>query len=263
MTETLTDFFYQSYLSYKALYGWITLKAFVLTRIILPLIRLMFFCYVAMFINGYDNLAPYILGNALMLCTATCINGLGNVFLIDRQTGTLNCVLLSQKNRILFFIQKSLIGIFISCISVIIDGIVMFSFWRISILNIDFLGVFTILLVAVFATSCLGILLGIFGLIISETNILLNVINMVLLIFSGCNFPVESLPGVLQCVSFVLPLYRSVSAIKVIMSGGRLDDIIPLLLAELLVGIFYLILASQLLSRVEKEACKGGTLNLI
>ena len=107
-----------------------------------------------------------------------------------------------------------------------------------------------------------GLVLSVFGLMSHQMHLILNLMEYVLLIFTGSNFPVTQLPEVLQVVSYALPLTRSITAARGIVNGMELNQVFILLSGEILVGIAYIILATALVKYAERVAVKKGTLEL-
>jgi len=62
-----------------------------------------------------------------------------------------------------------------------------------------------------------------------------------LLVFSGANLDISTLPRWMQAVSNVLPLTRGVTSTRVLIAGGKLAEITPLLGQEILIGISYVL----------------------
>ena len=113
-----------------------------------------------------------------------------------------------------------------------------------------------------FAAMGFGLVLSVFGLMSHQMHLILNLMEYVLLIFTGSNFPVSQLPEVFQVISYILPLTRSIAAARGIVSGMEFSQITLLLTGEIAVGIFYIIFAAVLVKYAEKTAIKNGTLEL-
>src|SRR5436190_763147 len=70
------------------------------------------------------------------------------------------------------------------------------------------------IVVATFSTAALGLLLGCLGLITLNIMFINNLIYFLLLLFSGANVAVTSLPGWMQVISWSLPLTRGIQAAR-------------------------------------------------
>jgi ABC-2 type transport system permease protein len=87
-----------------------------------------------------------------------------------------------------------------------------------------------------------------------------NTIYFVLLVFSGANIPVATLPAWMQSVSWVLPLTRGIHAARSIIEGAPLASVAPLLAGEVVVGAVYALLGYSLFRWFEFQAKRRGTL---
>jgi len=117
-------------------------------------------------------------------------------------------------------------------------------------------------LIAMFSAMGFGMVLSVFGLLSHQMHLILNLMEYVLLIFTGSNFPITQLPKYLQMVSYALPLTRSIEAARGIAAGMGGCDIAGLLIGEVAVGLMYIVIAASLVKWAEREAIKNGTLEL-
>jgi ABC-2 type transport system permease protein len=83
-----------------------------------------------------------------------------------------------------------------------------------------------------------------------------------LLIFSGANLELSTLPRWMQAVSNILPLTRGVASTRALIAGGQLADIAPMLWQEILIGVIYIFLGYIMFRRFEYEAKVRGTLEV-
>lgn len=90
-----------------------------------------------------------------------------------------------------------------------------------------------------------------------------NTVYFLLLIFSGANIPLETLPSLIQNISYALPLTRGIAAAREIIAGSSFASISNLLTGELLIGVVYTILGYALYRAFEFEAKRRGTLEVI
>jgi ABC-2 type transport system permease protein len=87
-----------------------------------------------------------------------------------------------------------------------------------------------------------------------------NTIYFLLLVFSGANLPVATLPTWMQSISWALPLTRGIAAARRIIDGGPLVEVLPLLAGEVVVGVVYALLGYLLFRWFEFQAKRRGTL---
>ena len=84
-----------------------------------------------------------------------------------------------------------------------------------------------------------------------------------LLILSGANIAIEKLPLVIQKISYALPLTRGINAARAIVAGTPIEEIIPMMSIEIVIGVAYATLGFLLFRTFEHQAKKRGTLYVI
>ena len=66
----------------------------------------------------------------------------------------------------------------------------------------------------------------------------------------------------MQTVSQALPLTRTIAAARQIIAGASLAEVAPLLRAEVLIGVVYILLGYFLFRWFERQAKRRGTLDI-
>jgi ABC-2 type transport system permease protein len=115
-------------------------------------------------------------------------------------------------------------------------------------------------LVSTFGCTGFGLLGAGLGLLLRETAVLANILFGLLLIFTGANVPVESLPGWMQAVSEVLPFTHGIEAAREIADGASLSEAGGLLATEALIGTIYAVLGFLFIRGAETLSRKHATL---
>jgi ABC-2 type transport system permease protein len=105
--------------------------------------------------------------------------------------------------------------------------------------------------------------MGCLSLITLNVMFVNNTVYFLLLVFSGANLPLSSLPGWMQTISWFLPLTRGIAAARAIIAGRSLPEVAPLLAGELLLGFAYIFVGYALFRWFEFEAKRRGTLEAI
>jgi len=132
----------------------------------------------------------------------------------------------------------------------------------VSLKNISLTQIFVMVLLSTIASVGFGLFLGVWGLVTDQMHFVLNIINYVLLIFTGAEFPISQLPPICQFLSQCLPLTRSIAAARLLFARGMTNEIIQLMLGELLLAVVYFLLGAGLLRIVEKFAVKKAALEV-
>jgi ABC-2 type transport system permease protein len=147
-------------------------------------------------------------------------------------------------------------------------GVVMGLAWGALLLGLDLsranpgaLGL--TILITTLSTAGLGMIMGCLSLITRNVFFVNNTVYFLLLLLSGANIPLESLPDVLRRFSQFLPLTRGIAAARSIIAGGGIQAVDRLLAAELLLGLAYIILGYALFLWFERQAKARGTLEAI
>ncbi len=119
------------------------------------------------------------------------------------------------------------------------------------------------ILVTTLSTCGLGLLMGCLSLLTANVMFVNNTVYFLLLIFSGANVELSVLPNWMQAISSILPLTRGVASARALIDGAAFQEISPLLLQELGIGMVYGSLGYFLFKWVEISAKRRGTLETI
>jgi ABC-2 type transport system permease protein len=87
-----------------------------------------------------------------------------------------------------------------------------------------------------------------------------NLAYFALLIFTGANIPVATLPGWMAAISWAMPLTRGIAASRALIAGESLATVAPLIAGEVAVGAAYILLGYVLFRWFEFQARRRGTL---
>ena len=231
-------------------------------RISIPLITLIYFCFIAKNSFHTDHLTKWVIGNSMLLSNYTCIFTLGTTFESERYYGRLKWLITSPYSRIATVIQKGLFYIFESIATVILCLAFGSFLFGVDFSNVN-LGLFMlILLVGILAAVCFGLFLSIFSLLFDSMNLILNLVNVSMLILCGANFPIAYLPRAVQYISYCLPFTRSIEAANMLFANVNNNRLLTLLGQELCVGLVYLLLSVILFKTIERIAIRKATLEI-
>lgn len=260
MRLTIRLFFEGAFLSYIALFRWLRPMTYAASKALMPVAQILFFTFLGTFANGPDVASFYIIGNAMQM---TAINGIYGVTMSiggDRQEGTLTYLFAAPGNRLVIFLGRAFFHVVDGALGVVLGLIFGVLFLRLDLsqANLPMLGL--TILIATLSTVGLGLLLGAISLLLIHTFFINNTFYFLLLIFSGANVPLETLPGWIKTISAFLPLSRGIAAARLIIDGAPPDAVGGLLLGELAVGAAYTLLGYAVFRAVETLARRHGTL---
>lgn len=250
-------------LSYIALFHWLRPVTYLASKIVMPLAQVLFFTFLGTFATGKANASFYVIGNAIQIAAISGIYGVTMSIGGDRWNGTLVYLFGTPANRLVMFIGRAFIHV--------IDGVlgVAIAFvWGVLLLGLDLsqtdlLALGLTILITTYSTSGLGLLMGCISLITLNVMFINNAVYFALLIFSGANVPLNTLPGWIQVISSGLPLTRGIEAARILINGGTFTEVSPLLVGEWIVGTLYVAVGYALFRWFEFEAKRRGTLETV
>lgn len=252
-------FFQGALLSYVALFRWLRPTTYLASKIVMPLAQILFFTFLGMYATGRSNASFYIIGNAVQLAAVSGIYGVTMSIGGDRWEGTLLYLFGTPANRLAMFTGRAFFHVLDGILGVFV-GLA----WGVILLGLDLshvqpLALVIAILITTFSTSGLGLLLGCVSLVSVDTMFVNNTAYFLLLVFSGANVKLSTLPSWMQAISWGLPLTRGIAAVRLLISGASLADVAPLLIGEALVGIVYVLLGYSLFRWFEFQAKRRGT----
>jgi ABC-2 type transport system permease protein len=200
--------------------------------------------------STFDFVAPGFIALNVM---ASGLTALGVALARERESGTLDGILMSPISRISIILGKtishSLRNLFQGAVTIII-AVLLFG---ITIRGNPFLIVFILIIGTV---SFLG-----FGIVATavtkeqeSAQLVLGLLQFPMLFLSGVLFPIEQMPSFLQAVSKVLPLTYAVEALrKVMILGAGIDAVILPLGILIILGAITMTLGVPLFERAIKK----------
>lgn len=260
MLESLLRFFRQSLFSYRALFGWLQPRDYLIMKVLEPATQIIFFSVLGAF-AGKDP-AYFALGNAVRVASVSGLFGCASVMLNERRSGTLQQVTASAMPLAQTFIARAALQ-GLDGLTTIAAGFLLGS----ALFGLDFSQVhwgwmLLALVITSYAMSGLGILVATSGLVGTDLNMTMNLAYATLIVLCGVNFPVEALPGPVQTVARLLPLTHGLEAVRAIFAGN-LEQAPLLMLKEAGLGLLYGTGGYFLFRIAEYRARVLGTLELV
>jgi ABC-2 type transport system permease protein len=263
LISNLRIFWQGTILSFAALFGWLRPVTYVASKIVGPLMQMLFFTSLGTSATGSDNAHFYVIGNAVQIAALSGIYGVTMSVGGERWSGTLIYLFGTPANRMMMFFGRAFMHIIDGAF-----GVVIAFTWGVLLLGLDLsqtnlpaLGL--TILVTTLSTCGLGLLMGCLSLITANVGFVNNTVYFLLLIFSGANVDINILPAWMQAISNVLPLTRGIASARALIAGARLQAVLPLLALELGIGLAYGLLGYFLFKWVEITAKLRGTLETI
>lgn len=250
-------------LSYKALFAWLRPVTYMASKILMPLAQMFFFVFLGSFASDGKNVDFYVIGNAIQITSVSAIFGVTMSVGGDRDAGTLPYLFGTPSNRFFIFFGRAFMHIIDGAIGVVIALVWGVLLMGLDLSRTDLPALAITILITTFSTCGLGLLMGCLSLLTANVMFVNNFVYFSLLVFSGANVAVTSLPAWMQAISNILPLTRGIAASRALAAGSSFSDIFPLLINELGIGIVYGLLGYFLFAWFETQAKKRGTLETV
>jgi ABC-2 type transport system permease protein len=258
---SLRVFWFGGMTSYRALFNWLTPWILIPTFLVAPIAQILLFAYLGRSAGaGSDRF--YLVGNAVMYCASPCIFAMGNTIGDERRQQTLSLLLATPARRVPLFLGRALPvianGLLVSVFALSVGALVL----GVSVPARTWGPLALAVLLAAYACTGLGLLAAAIALLVRESAVLSNIIFGVLLVFCGVNVVLTEMPGWMAGVAQGLPLTRSIAAARNALAGSGLSDIGAELARELLLGTAYVVAGVVLLTLIERQSRRNGSLDM-
>ena len=262
MRDGLRVLFVGGYLSYRALFGFLSPWIFVPTLVLTPIFQILLFSYIGRAAGAHGD-QFYVIGNAMQYASVPCLFAMTQTIADERFFQTLGPILISPAGRLPMFLGRALPvianGLAVAAFSLFAGGLLLGVHLGAS----DWLRLAPVLLVATFSCTGLGLINAALGLRIRETAVLSNVFVGVLLIFCGANISPSDLPPWMAHVGSVLPLTHGIEAARSVADGASLHAVRALLAKEATLGILYGVAGFGLIRWFELQSRRLATLERV
>lgn len=247
--------------SFRAQFDWLNPAMWITMKFVLSLSQMAFFAFVGVFAGAS---VPFIaIGNALQSLSWNTVFSVINITGHDKWDGTLPLVLATPAHRMPLFIGRAMIHVLDGLISVAISFAFAAFIFGVNFGQADVLALTLTVFLTAFTMAGFGLLIGGLSFFFRNPMVFANIFTFVLLIFCGVNFPVQSLPTVIQPVSYLFPLTYGITAARSAINGGNLIQIAPTLALQLVVGLAAMVVGFVFFRSFENNARKTGKMEAI
>jgi ABC-2 type transport system permease protein len=247
--------------SFRAQFDWLNPAMWITMKFVLSLSQMAFFAFVGVFAGAS---VPFIaIGNALQSLSWNTVFSVINITGHDKWDGTLPLVLATPAHRMPLFIGRAMIHVLDGLISVAISFAFAAFIFGVNFGQADVLALTLTVFLTAFTMAGFGLFIGGLSFFFRNPMVFANIFTFVLLIFCGVNFPVQSLPTVIQPVSYLFPLTYGITAARNAISGGNLIQIAPTLALQLVVGLAAMVVGFLFFRSFENSARKTGKMEAI
>jgi ABC-2 type transport system permease protein len=247
--------------SFRAQFDWLNPAMWITMKFVLSLSQMAFFAFVGVFAGAS---VPFIaIGNALQSLSWNTVFSVINITGHDKWDGTLPLVLATPAHRMPLFIGRAMIHVFDGLISVAISFAFAAFIFGVNFGQADALALTLTVFLTAFTMAGFGLFIGGLSFFFRNPMVFANIFTFVLLIFCGVNFPVQSLPTVIQPISYLFPLTYGITAARSAINGGNLIQIAPTLALQLVVGFAAMVVGFLFFRSFENNARKTGKMEAI
>jgi len=247
--------------SFRAQFDWLNPAMWITMKFVLSLSQMAFFAFVGVFAGAS---VPFIaIGNALQSLSWNTVFSVINITGHDKWDGTLPLVLATPAHRMPLFIGRAMIHVLDGLISVAISFAFAAFIFGVNFGQADVLALTLTVFLTAFTMAGFGLFIGGLSFFFRNPMVFANIFTFVLLIFCGVNFPVQSLPTVIQPISYLFPLTYGITAARSAISGGNLIQIAPTLALQLVVGFAAMVIGFLFFRSFENNARKTGKMEAI
>ena len=231
-------FFLGGLASYRALFGWLSPWVFIPSLLVAPIFQILLFVYIGRSAN-LESDEFYVIGNSLQYAAIPCLFAMTHTIAGERYQQTLGYILITPARRLPLFLGRALPvvtnGFLVSAFALVVGGAIV----GIEVPASAYAPIALVTAVSAFSCTGLGLVNAGLGFIVRETSVLSNIIFGLLLVFSGANVPLDTLPHWMQTVSGGLPFTHGIEAARRLADGQTLVDVGGLVMVEALIGVVY------------------------
>jgi ABC-2 type transport system permease protein len=233
--------------AYLSLYEFFALYpplAYVIAWLPRVIFQTLFFALVAEFVGGRDLLLFSLVGNAAYITLQATLTFTTASVTWELFAGTVPLIVASPTSPILVFTGRNAAMAANGLISGLLT-LVVGAFFGLPLTAVTALGALGILALLEFSSYGLGVFLGSVVLRFpGYRNMTSSLVGFSLLAIAGVNVPIGALPLQVQDVARALPLANGLLALRAFLAGADGSVVVPLLAAEVALGIGYLALAT-------------------
>jgi ABC-2 type transport system permease protein len=260
LVHSVRIYFAEAWLSYHGRFAITSPFGYFASKLGFPFFLMLFFIFLGKFV-GFTNPVYIVIGNVLLMPAANGMSGVTLAIGDERQWGTLSYVLGSPAPRVPIFMGRALFYILDGFVTAVLGLAIAAGIFHLDLSQINFPMLLLCIFLIAITSSGLGFLFGSISLVSRDGWMILNTFLSALYILVGVNFPVESLPAVLQKIAYGLPLTRGIMAARLALNGAGWSTISQLVAGEVLVGAIYILAGYVCFLLIEKRSMASGTID--
>jgi ABC-2 type transport system permease protein len=247
-------------ITFRALFSFLRPEIYIPSMLVAPLFQILLFVYIGRS-AALESDEFYVIGNAVQYAAVPCLFAMIFTIAGERYQRTLGYILVSPAARLPLFLGRAVPvmvnGFVVAVFSLVVGGLIVG-------IDVPASSIAPLLFATAICTfSCTGFgLIGAgLGLLMREQAVLANVMFGILLVFTGANVPVDTLPRWMQAISTILPFTHGIEAAREVADGAPLSAVDGLLAAEAAIGVAYAALGYVFIRNAERLSLRHATLD--
>lgn len=260
LVHIIRIYFAEAWLSYQGRFAITSPFGYIAAKLGFPFFLMLFFIFMGKYVGFADPLY-IVIGNILLIPASSGMGGVTLAIGDERQWGTLSYVLGSPAPRSPVFMGRAFYYILDGFVTALLGFIIAAGIFSLDLSNVNIILLMVCSLLIAVTSSGLGFLFGSISLVTRDGWMILSTFLSFLYILVGVNFPVASLPVMLQKLSWGLPLTRGIMAARLVMEGEGWTAISSLVAGETLIGLLYIFIGYFFFMFLEKRSLRSGTLD--
>jgi ABC-2 type transport system permease protein len=247
-------------ISFRALFSFLRPEVYIPSLLVAPIFQILLFVYIGRS-AGLESDEFFVIGNAVQYAAIPCLFAMIFTVAGERHQKTLGYVLGSPAPRLPLFLGRAVPvvanGFAIAAFSLVVGGLIV----GIDVPPSSYAPLALATALCAFSCTGLGLVGAGLGLLLRDQAVLANIMFGILLVFTGANVPVDTLPGWMQSVSQLLPFTHGIEAARDIADGATLPEVSDLLIAELAIGVVYGVVGFAFIRGAETLSRRHATLD--
>ncbi len=254
----MTNFFIQSYLSYRALFFWLNWPAYLGNVFVVPVLYIAMLMLTGRFADSHLDSDFYVKGMAAYSLPFIIIWGTTQCFYYERVLGTLAVVFGSSGNRWLIYWSKGCLHYPNGVLAVVTSIVFSWVFIGLDLSGANWATLAASILVLGLSCTAFALFVSVFTIVIRDWLIISATGSGLLIVFTGVVIPTENLPFFLGNIGDILPLTHGVAAFREAFLGSGVISQGQDLAWELGVGAAYGVAGYLLYRFIEADAKRRG-----
>ncbi len=210
-----------------------------------------------------DYLVLYLLiGTLVWRFLSVLFNDISEMIQWERWEGTIEYTLMAPIHRFTHMVGQTLFALLHGALFTVAIAAVVVLFFDVSLEGANVLGASLMLAAGSLSFIGLGIMASVLPLLFPERGAqMTNVVQALLLLFSGVYYPIDVLPGWMQVIARMSPATYVLDGIRAtILQGAPLRDLWPTLVMLVVVGIGLTLVGLRVFRWAEQYAKRTGRL---